>query len=70
MPRFRLALCNEVLRELEFARQCALAASLGYDGLEVAPFTLSDTPHLLSAARIGELRRIAAEAGIVISGLH
>ncbi|HTC11769.1 MAG TPA: sugar phosphate isomerase/epimerase family protein [Acetobacteraceae bacterium] len=70
MLRFRLALCNEVLRELDFAQQCALAASLGYDGLEVAPFTLSDTPHLLSSARLTELRRIAADAGIVISGLH
>jgi sugar phosphate isomerase/epimerase len=70
MPRFRLALCNEVLRELDFTRQCALAASLGYDGLEVAPFTLSDTPHRLSSAQIATLRRIAAEAGIVISGLH
>lgn len=70
MPRFRLALCNEVLRELDFARQCALAASLGYDGLEVAPFTLSDRPHQMSSARIAELRRTAADAGIVISGLH
>ena len=70
MPRFRLALCNEVLCEFDFARQCALAASLGYDGVEVAPFTLSDMPHLLPSTRIAELRRSAAEAGIVISGLH
>jgi D-psicose/D-tagatose/L-ribulose 3-epimerase len=70
MGRFRIALCNEVLRELDFARQCALAAQLGYDGVEVAPFTLSDTPHELPAARIAELRRIADDAGIVVSGLH
>lgn len=70
MRRFRLALCNEVLRELDFAQQCALAASLGYDGLEVAPFTLSDTPHLLPQAHIAHLRRIVADSGIVISGLH
>lgn len=70
MGRFRVALCNEVLRELDFARQCALAAQLGYDGLEVAPFTLSDTPHLMPATRIAALRRMAADAGIVVSGLH
>ena len=70
MRRFRVALCNEVLRELDFARQCALAAQLGYDGLEIAPFTLGDTPHLLPATRIAELRRIADDAGIVVSGLH
>lgn len=70
MPRFRIALCNEVLRHLDFAAQCALAAALGYDGLEIAPFTLGDTPHLLSTARITQLRRAAADAGVAISGLH
>jgi sugar phosphate isomerase/epimerase len=70
MQRFRLALCNEVLREFDFARQCALAAKLGYDGVEVAPFTLSETPHLLTGQRIAELRRMADDAGIVVSGLH
>jgi D-psicose/D-tagatose/L-ribulose 3-epimerase len=70
MGQFRIALCNEILRELDFARQCTLAAQLGYDGVEVAPFTLSDTPHELPAARIAELRRMAENAGIVVSGLH
>ena len=29
----KIALCNEVLRELPFEAQCELAAALGYDGL-------------------------------------
>jgi sugar phosphate isomerase/epimerase len=66
----RLALCNEVIRDLEFARQCELAAALGYDGIELAPFTISDTPNHLPAARVTELRRSAADAGLKISGLH
>lgn len=67
----RLALCNEVIRDLPFQRQCALAAGLGYAGLEVAPFTLdAEAPHLLSPARRAELRRMAADAGIAITGLH
>ncbi|WP_338665322.1 sugar phosphate isomerase/epimerase family protein [Pararoseomonas sp. SCSIO 73927] len=67
----RVALCNEVVRELPFERQCALAAALGYDGLEVAPFTLdAEAPQLLPAARRAELRRIAAEAGAPIVSLH
>lgn len=70
MERLRVALCNEVLRELDGARQCALAAALGYDGLELAPFTLDEAPHLLPAARIAAVRRSAQDAGIVISGLH
>jgi D-psicose/D-tagatose/L-ribulose 3-epimerase len=66
----RIALCNEVLRGEPFARQCELAAALGYDGLEVAPFTLGEAPHLLSAAARTALRRTAAEAGLDLSGLH
>lgn len=67
----RYALCNEVLRELDFAAQAKLAAGLGYDALEVAPFTLDgEAPHRLPAARRAELRRIAGDAGVPIAGLH
>lgn len=67
----RISLCNEVVRDLDFAAQCSLAAALGYDGLEVAPFTLdAEAPHLLSASRRVALRRAAAEAGTVITSLH
>ena len=66
----RIALCNEVIRELPFERQCAFARAVGYDGLEIAPFTLGDEPHVLPAARRAELRRAAADAGIAITGLH
>jgi D-psicose/D-tagatose/L-ribulose 3-epimerase len=66
----RLALCNEVLRDREFAAQCAYAAALGYDALEVAPFTLGEDPLVLSSSRRTEVRRAASDAGIAISGLH
>jgi sugar phosphate isomerase/epimerase len=67
----RISLCNEVVRDLEFSAQCALAAALGYDGLEVAPFTLdAEAPHLLPASRRAQLRRAAADAGTAITSLH
>ena len=67
----RIALCNEVVAGLPFAAQARLAASLGYAGLEVAPFTRdAEAPHLLPAARRAELRRIAAGEGAPITSLH
>ncbi|MBV1795829.1 sugar phosphate isomerase/epimerase [Siccirubricoccus sp. G192] len=67
----RLTLCNEVVRGLAFPQQCGWAASLGYAGLELAPFTLDATaPHLLPGSARIALRRAAAEAGIGITGLH
>ena len=58
----KIALCNEVLGEMEFAAQCELAAALGYDGLEVAPFTLNENPHLLGASDRARIRGSVAEA--------
>ena len=49
----RIALCNEVIASLPFERQCVMAKELGYDGLEIAPMTLSDEPHTLPAAPQG-----------------
>ena len=46
----RIALCNEVLGALALEAQCELAAALGYDGLEIAPFTLADAPDRIDAA--------------------
>lgn len=65
-----IALCNEVIRELPFERQCEFARKAGYDGLEIAPFTLGEEPHRLSATRRAQVRRMAADAGIAITGLH
>jgi D-psicose/D-tagatose/L-ribulose 3-epimerase len=66
----KFALCNEVLAPLPFEEQCRMAAALGYDGLEVAPFTLAADPMDLSDAQAAEFTRIAADFGLAIFGLH
>ena len=66
----KIALCNEVLQPMPFVLQCVHAKALGYDGLELAPFTISDTPQQLSRAAIVAARRAASDAGIAITGLH
>ena len=66
----KLSLCNEVIRELSFERQCVLAAGLGYRGLEIAPFTLGDDAWSMPASRRAEIRRACTDAGIAVSGLH
>ncbi len=66
----RIALCNEVIAPMPFPAQCDYAAKLGYDGLELAPYTLSDEPHRMGEARIAALRSAAGDAGIAVTGLH
>jgi D-psicose/D-tagatose/L-ribulose 3-epimerase len=66
----RIALCNEVIAPMPFPQQCEYAAKLGYDGLEIAPYTLSDEPHRLGAAQIAAARAAAEDAGVAVTGLH
>src|SRR5256886_10254289 len=66
----RIALCNEVIAPMPFPKQCEYAAKLGYDGLEIAPYTLSDEPHRMGAAQLAAARSAAEDCGIVVTGLH
>ena len=66
----KIAICNEVIRDLSFEEQCQFAASLGYDGIEIAPFTLSQNPHLIDSKEISRMRSVAETAGIVLTSLH
>ena len=66
----RIALCNEVIAPMPFPQQCEYAAKLGYDGLEIAPYTLSDAPHPLVRALLAAARAAAEDAGVAVTGLH
>lgn len=65
-----LSLCNEVLRDHDFPAQCRIAAALGYQGLEVAPFTLAEDPFSLSDKQIAGYLSIAEDHGLTVTGLH
>ena len=66
----RIALCNEVLAGMSLERQCEYAAQLGYDGLEIAPFTLSASPETISTAEAANIRAAVEASGLVVTGLH
>ena len=66
----RIALCNEVIAPMPFPAQCEYAAKLGYDGLEIAPYTLSEEPHRMGVAQVAAARAAADDAGVAVTGLH
>jgi sugar phosphate isomerase/epimerase len=66
----RFAICNELFEGWAFDRVCRYVKSVGYEGLELAPFTLAPTVTALTAARRAELRQQAADAGVELIGLH
>lgn len=74
----KFAICNELFTDPKavgeepwsFARQCDFAAEVGYDGLEVAPFTLGEKPTQIAISERDALRAEADRTGIPIIGLH
>src|SRR6266699_4047443 len=66
----RLALCNEVLAAMPLERQCEHAAALGYDGLEIAPYTLFDRPDEVTANEASRARNVVESAGLAVTSLH
>ena len=66
----RFSLCNEVLAGLPLEKQCEVAARLGYQGLEIAPFTLSETPERITAQQAARVRATVESFGLVVTGLH
>lgn len=66
----RLGMCNELFEGHDLAATCRTLKSLGYEGLEIAPFTLAPRINELTPAKRQETRAIIEDAGLEIIGLH
>jgi sugar phosphate isomerase/epimerase len=66
----RLGICNELFEGWDFDRVCRTVRELGYDGLEIAPFTLA--PRITDLSRDARLRLgdTLREHGLACIGLH
>ena len=71
MPHhFRQAICNEVYETRPLREVCASIRQIGYDGIEIAPFTLAERPSDITLAQRREYRRTIESAGLGYVGLH
>lgn len=66
----KFGLCNEMFEQRDFAEVLATMARLGYEGVEIAPFTLADSVTEIDAAERRRLRDLVAQHGLEIIGLH
>ncbi len=66
----KFAICNETFVDWPLAQAFSFARECGYTGVEIAPFTLAEDVRQLSAARRGEVARLAAESDLEVVGLH
>ncbi len=66
----RFAMCNEAFADMGFSDACREVAAAGYQGIEIAPFTLAPSPADVNSARRHELRAMMRDAGLAFVGLH
>ncbi len=66
----RFAICNETFNDRPVEAGFELAAECGYEGIEIAPFTLAAYVTELTPQRRAEIRRSIEKCGLTTVGLH
>ena len=66
----KFGICNEIFKDWKIDDVFSYCARLGYDAVEIAPFTLAKYVTEIPAAERTRVRESAARAGIAISGIH
>jgi sugar phosphate isomerase/epimerase len=66
----KFGICNEIFKDWKIDDVFDYCARIGYDAVEIAPFTLAKYVTEIPAAERARIRAAAARAGIAISGIH
>lgn len=66
----KLSICNEIFSEMDVVESFRQAKLLGYDGIEIAPFTIARNVEKISAEKRKEIQRKAVENEIEVIGTH
>ena len=66
----RQAICNEVFKDWKFHEACKSIRSVGYTGIEISPFTLSENPAAIPLNQRRQYRAMIESEGLIFAGLH
>jgi D-psicose/D-tagatose/L-ribulose 3-epimerase len=70
-PGFKYAMCNESMAELSWAEQCRIVSDAGYEGIEIAAFTLvKEGVQEITPAGRKKMVSVMKDAGLECVGLH
>ncbi len=66
----KYAFCNEPFKDHSLDETCKILSDIGYDGIELAPFTFSEDVRKLDKAARSKIRGTAEDAGLEVVGIH
>src|SRR5947209_9864438 len=66
----RHAICNEIYKDWSFHDACKSIRSIGYTGIEIAPFTLAASPRDITVDQRRQYKAIISSEGLRFVGLH
>ncbi len=66
----KFSICNELFKNWSLPEVFNLVGKLGYHAVELAPFTIADDVREISPSKREAIRKLAAQHGLEIAGLH
>jgi len=66
----RHAICNEIFEGWTFPAAAKAIRAAGYEGIEIAPFTLGDSPAQITVEQRRQIRSTIDSEGLKFVGLH
>jgi sugar phosphate isomerase/epimerase len=67
---FQHSICNEIYQGWDFADACRHIKATGYEGIEIAPFTLAEDPATITSELRRNYARTIEGEGLRFVGLH
>jgi len=66
----KIGICNEMFENWDIEKVIYFIKNLGYQGLEIAPFTLGNSVDGVEKSKIEKVRKTSEKTGIEIIGIH
>jgi len=66
----KFGICSEIFKEWKIEKVFPFVREAGYQGLEVAPFTIADSVEKISTAERDRIKKFAQDSGVKIIGTH
>lgn len=66
----RFSICNEIFADKDFEDVCQIISKIGYEGVEIAPFTFSKDIRFFFKKERKEIAKIADSYDITICAMH